>query len=803
MPLDDSLRAPALAWACALLVACSGGGGDGDADVEADAEPDADGPVCDAEACDSGCREAGSARGECDETGACACSGDPGGPWVPTHGTSALPVSWEDDCLDDAPAELLEGLLDAAGVDLARLGLTEEDLAGADYLSVLDDPALLPWFTEVQRHPMRVPCFASSIVEALDSGVDDGAPASTAIAVSASLLGMPVRPLEAVPAAADVEQPLAEAVATFVRVAGEEPDEEALARAAEAVPAEVQAAIAPLLRAMGPVVEARRAWVEAYDVAYPIVLFAQALATPLPLGGGLDVTDPEVLAFLLAPERAALFQAAYDLAVTVESLDHTRLAGREASFQVETPLGTVAIAGPGDDVHDEEGLGEPVALLVDLGGDDVYRAAVGATGTDVVPVSVLVDLGGRDFYGYTEVRDPDDAPHLLPSDASNARASAGAIYGAFSLSSVPRQGAGVLGVGLLFDLGEEDDVYRSLRASQGAGLAGVGALVDEGGSDRYEAEASSQGAAYFGIGALVDLGDGDDERSTYHEGQGFGYVGAVGVLWDGGGGDRYLADVGDPALGGHPVYYSPQRPGTGNSSFTGGAGFGRRGDEDRVFLSGGVGLLRDRGEGADTYTTSVFGLATGYWQGTGLLVDDGGDDDYDGLWYVLGGAAHYALAALFDRGGDDTYGGLGGVVGVNMGSGHDFSVGLLWDGAGDDHYLSSSLGLGTGNCNGVGLFVDGTGRDVYEATSSGCCGLARTSSECDVRAGRQRAVTMGFFVDGGGVDDYSGVPDGEGREGTVHREDDSLWLFTGLSDYEVTEHGGGVDGEDGAGLTLP
>jgi hypothetical protein len=396
-----------------------------------------------------------------------------------------------------------------------------------------------------------------------------------------------------------------------------------------------------------------------------------------------------------------------------------------------------------------------------------------------------------------------DTDYLLPSDSATSRYGGDENNGPMTLSNVNRQGAGVLGVGLLWDLGNDDDRYQSLRVSQGVGFLGVGALFDEGGEDTYLSEASSQGAAFWGIGALIDAGEDNDVREMYHQGLGFGYVGGAGLLYDEGGDDEYLADIGDPELGGHPVYYSPQRPMTGNSSFTCGAGFGRRADEDRVFLSGGLGLLRDRGDGDDVYTASVFGLGTGYWQGTGLLVDEGGDDAYDALWYIMGGAAHYALAALFDRAGDDTYNELRGVVGVNQGSGHDFSVGLLWDGEGDDWHASSHLGMGTGNCNGIGLMVDAAGNDTYEASSGGSYGMANTSGECDGRPDRQAAPTMGFFVDCGGRDDYEGVPDGEGLEGTIHRQDDSMWIFSGNSTYDVTQYGGGIDDRGGGGLALP
>src|SRR5690606_37171726 len=109
-------------------------------------------------------------------------------------------------------------------------------------------------------------------------------------------------------------------------------------------------------------------------------------------------------------------------------------------------------------------------------------------------------------------------------------------------------------------------------------------------------------------------------------------VRAVGVLSDREGDDVYF---------GHPsdvLYVSPQDAAS-SSSFVQGAGFGRRADATGDYMSGGLGVLRDRA-GADRYTAGVFAQATGYWFGTGLLLEGAGDDRYDAVWYVQSGDAH-------------------------------------------------------------------------------------------------------------------------------------------------------------------
>ena len=78
----------------------------------------------------------------------------------------------------------------------------------------------------------------------------------------------------------------------------------------------------------------------------------------------------------------------------------------------------IVVAGAGDDVHEEYGA----ALIVDVGGDDIYRGRVGA---GVFNCGALIDLGGNDQF------DLDD------------------------LSG----GAAVLGCGFLYDFGGHDRLF--------------------------------------------------------------------------------------------------------------------------------------------------------------------------------------------------------------------------------------------------------------------------------------------------------------------------------------------------------
>ncbi len=661
-------------------------------------------------------------------------------------------------CASTLDAPLLDVALADAEMTRDQVGFDEETWQGASYRSVLDDRFRLPWFRETHWDAIDgSPCFAAQLSFDLDHAMRTAHPVATA---------------------------LGEAIDRLGRSPGGKPLNPATARQdlvdLSALPGELRSALVPILAALERVAASRETLAGGAPAsANQMVQYGH--------GGILvdyraqpDLTDAEEQAWVLNRKGpAVLYDPARELAFAVEHADLERFAGLSVTFDAESPVGRVVIAGPGPDAPGDIGN---VALYLDLGGDDVYVHPAGASGADV-PGAVHVDLGGNDLYTY-ETTDETSGP-LLPADAGG-RYDGDGYYGRFSLSRVGRQGSGRFGVGMLFDLGAGDDRYESLRASQGWGALGVGVLYDDGGNDAYLGEAGVQGAASMGIGLLIDAGAGNDVHRTFANSQGFGYLRAVGAAWDGGGADVWFADPGDPDLGGTPLYYSPQLPEDGNSSFSQGAGLGMRNDAAETFLSGGLGVLRDVG-GDDAYTASVFGQGTGYWQGTGLLLDGEGADTYEALWYVQGGAAHYAIGALLDGGsGNDRFNPTFMPRGVHMGSGHDFSVGLLINDAGDDTYRFSVLAAGASNCQGIGLFVDNDGADAYLAESDYGVGLGNHSAECDSSA-RTVGRSVGLFLDSGGDADAWTWPATDrvpGDDRTFGRS----WSGTG------DEHGGAVDG---------
>lgn len=681
---------------------------------------------------------------------------------VPTWDPEAAAVTCAYDQVLDGSLEapLLDAVLEDADLDLEAVGYDEADWAKASYGGYLDDPFLLSWFYDYHWRPMRLPCLGAQVAADLDQAGANDHPVATALGEAMVLLD-----------AEPVSEPIDPAAYTSQSVAD-----------LSGLPADLAQALAPVLVAMEAVAEARAAFEDDLPIELEYLVDYGHGGAILDYYADPDLTDEEVQSWVLSSEGPrGLYDPARVLAFAVEEADLSRFAGQEASLEVSSELGEIVVAGPDADEPGDIGA---VALYLDLGGDDVYTHPAGAS-DDHVPVAVHIDLGGADRYGYEET--DEGSEHLLPADAGG-RYDGDSYYGTFSLSTTGRQGSGRLGVGLLFDLGGDDDHYQSLKVSQGWGHLGVGVLYDDGGDDTYLGEEGVQGAASMGIGLFMD-GGGDDEHRTFAKSQGFGYIAAAGLAWDAGGDDTWYANPGKEADGGLTVYYSPQLPGDGNSSFCQGAGFGMRDDTNVTFLSGGLGALRDAG-GSDVYTASTFAQGSGYWQGTGLLLDGEGDDTYDAYYYVQGGAAHYAAGALLDDGtGADRFNTRMTPNYMQIGAGHDFSVGVLVNEGGDDEYVYGGLAGGASNCEGVGLFADNDGTDTYHISSTYSTGLGNHSSECIDAFSRNQVDSIGLFLESGADSDTYEWPD----EDRTAPDNDTTFGYDWSGDDH--EKGGGVDGD--------
>ncbi|MCE9535077.1 MAG: hypothetical protein K8R65_01540, partial [Nitrospirae bacterium] len=169
-------------------------------------------------------------------------------------------------------------------------------------------------------------------------------------------------------------------------------------------------------------------------------------------------------------------------------------------FMQETSYGLIVIGGPGPNTYElDKGFG----LIIDVGGNDLYRGMIASSTDEDQGNAVVIDLKGDDTY--------DGAPLGLAT--------------------------GRLGVGLLIDHAG-DDVYQLDMGSGGAGFGGLGILFDAKGNDVYMGNRLTQGAAIGGLGLLLDAA-GNDRYTSHGFAIGFGGPLGVGAVIDVTGDDHY------------------------------------------------------------------------------------------------------------------------------------------------------------------------------------------------------------------------------------------------------------------------
>jgi hypothetical protein len=262
--------------------------------------------------------------------------------------------------------------------------------------------------------------------------------------------------------------------------------------------------------------------------------------------------------------------------------------------------------------------------------------------------------------------------------------------------------------------------------------------------------------------------------------QGFGYVDGIGVLHDEGGDDVYHCDLGDPALEGTSRYPSPQLKHLSNTSMCQGAALGLRHTDSSISMSGGLGILRDQ-SGDDQYEASVYAQGVGYWQGTGMLIDGQGYDTYDALYYSQGVGVHFAQGIHLDQGKeDDRYGANIENLGLSLGTGHDFGLGVSINEGGNDHYRVNKFSAGGTSCNGRGLFLEVSGDDTYLIESIHSLGVGNAGECVNTRT---NAPSIGVMLDGDGNDEYISIHGGEHQPGnerswnhTINKLDDEIGI---------------------------
>lgn len=359
----------------------------------------------------------------------------------------------------------------------------------------------------------------------------------------------------------------------------------------------------------------------------------------------------------------------------------------------DAPAARVVLGGPG-----KSRLGGAAALVVDLGGDDVWtRAAV--QDDEAALAAVALDLRGNDSW---------EGAGPGPVFAAGGVAIAADRFGKDSWKSGRRgQACTILGFALLADLAG-DDTYAAEDFGQGYSLGGAAILHDAAGNDRYDAWACAQGSGNGpGFAALVD-GDGND---------------------------RYVAD------GKWPDVYGDSGPGIchgASQGYTAGL---------RPEIPGGIAALVDLGNGQDEYQAGNFAQGGAYYFGFALMYDGGGGDKTRGCRYAQGFGVHQAAAIRWDAGGDDVSEGRSV---AHAGMAWDEGVGWYLDDAGDDVYQLGGLAVGAAAQTGIAVFVDAAGADRY--TTAGVADSQGGAGGSDYH----QKPSAAFLLDlGGGKDAYS------------------------------------------------
>lgn len=571
------------------------------------------------------------------------------------------------------------------------------------FSSCYNDPWRAPFFVDMYRRQLKLASGRPvSLVEMASRGVGQGS--------RRSLLGDPAAPF------AERARPNDSLTGALAKLK-ESGILKSAAPPTASLPSEVREAAAALIYAALALVDYRKAaFSEVADLSAAYTLFATASGEPD--GPLAEARQGRVQRQV---DTTVLYAAAQDMgAVASWAENRARLvpADKAYSWTVDTDWGRITLTGGSDTTHE----GQSTFILIDTGGNDTF-VNVPSNASASNWASIVLDTNGNDRY----VSDPaltktGLAEWPLRSKSRGARGPGSALFG----------------VSYLLDT-KGDDVYRSARSSMGSARFGVSYVGDYSGNDQYDAYADSQGFGHYGLGILDDT-DGNDVYRCFTQSQGVGLPHGLGLLGDTKGDDTYVAN--DQVLD-----FPSAQSGDHNNSMAQGAGYGFRADYlTGHSQSGGVGILYDQ-QGDDTYSCGVFGQGVGYWEGAGFLWDEGGKDGFTGQWYVQGASAHFGLGYLEDGGGDDTYTAL---LNMAQGAGHDFSIGMLLDRAGTDKYQAPNLSLGAANANGIGVLLDIAGDDEYRATGT-AIGM---SNEAQKGSLRERALSLGVFLDLGGSDSY-------------------------------------------------
>lgn len=485
--------------------------------------------------------------------------------------------------------------------------------------------------------------------------------------------------------------------------------------------------------------------------------------------------------------------------------------------------------------HLEYGLQVDVGVSSDnSNAADTYLNRAGASSVRF-PVSLLVDAGGNDVYRYEGSNNLSAffTPRVTVHPLYGTTQSAAGWNGPYQSNRLDvhygaAQGAGIFGVGILRDAdGYNEFTYKAnlpaacptcdanlVGASQGAGVLGVGILAvtgDKASRSQFSvqldavsevgnlsAHTTSQGAGLQGIGLLVTEGalgndlyvleaatrtTGGSHNST--SGQGYGLEG-TGILLDAGGNNTFLAR--NLAQGAADAIARGM-----NSTFLISAGpVGMPGGVYRPSTSVGQLLLPGAGDDTLNATAMAQAFATGPTASAFLFDGDGNDNrtlratDFQSVLLGQGAAYRGGTAILLDNRGNDRYvtDGFGA-----QGYGSE-GTGILVDLAGADVYVASNLAQGVVSSdfwvmNGLSptsqtrrftypafaIFLDRRGNDVYEILPGAVAqGVALWGRIVGPVGESSVHHALALFMETGGTDLYRGVPRGQVATSSTHHE---------------------------------
>jgi len=289
----------------------------------------------------------------------------------------------------------------------------------------------------------------------------------------------------------------------------------------------------------------------------------------------------------------------------------------------------------------------------------------------------------------------------------------------------------------------KDDIYTDtgLRTNKNGPLC---LIIDPSGSDRYEMQLNtgSKNSSYF----LLDIAGDDLYRSQEPATMFFSNRGH-GVSMDLKGNDLYQTDdFGFAAMLGTNLHLDSE----GDDIY-------RCGMFSQGAAAEGISILADM-QGTDTYQATTLAQGMGFIRGSGALLDLSGADNY-----LLGNKYYHAPLMPND------FRSMG--QGMGFGARPDFAggLGLLYDQAGNDHYLGGVYAQGVGYWYATGMLLDEAGNDVYNAIyypqGSGihlACGMLYDGGGDDAYYSRNgpgqgagHDWAMGMLIDADGNDAYS------------------------------------------------